>query len=69
MGGFCGVIVSFLTPGNIFFILGLLYLKSNKSPLFSKENVFTLIIVIFSTIIGFTSGVLTIIEMVIIKKI
>ncbi len=54
LGGFCSVIYCFLIPG-------LIYVKNNrKNPGCSFENIMTIFIVVVLTIIGYTSGVLTI---------
>ena len=56
LGGFCVVIMSFLFPG-------MLYIKNNEHPITHWKNVGSILLMIIITIIGFTAGVKTIIEM------
>ena len=53
LGGFCSVIYCFLIPG-------LIYVKNNDYPTKSFINIITIIILIILLIIGYTSGILTI---------
>lgn len=53
LGGFCSTIYCFLIPGWI-------YTKNNRYTRFSLENIFTMTIVITLTIIGYVSGIFTI---------
>ena len=47
-----------------FFKLGLLYVKSNDYPIRHPKNVATIIIVSLLCLIGFTSGIITIRDMI-----
>ena len=53
LGGFCSVIYCFLIPG-------LIYVKNNKYPAKSFINIITVFILIILLLIGYTSGILTI---------
>lgn len=57
IGSFCSVIISFIVPGMI-------YIKSNDYPLSHWKNVTTIALVSFLSLLGFTSGVVTIVGMV-----
>ena len=52
-GGFCSVIYCFLIPG-------LFYVKNNKYPAKSFINIITVFVLIIFVIIGYTSGIMTI---------
>ena len=52
-GGFCSVIYCFLIPG-------LIYVKNNKYPAKSFINIITVFVLILFVIIGYTSGIMTI---------
>lgn len=52
LGGFCSVIYCFLIPG-------LIYVKSDPSPI-SFRNIFIIFMVSSLTVIGYTSGIMTI---------
>ena len=53
LGGFCSVIYCYLIPG-------LIYVKNNKMPMKSWTNIYTIIVVILLTVLGYTAGVMTI---------
>ena len=53
LGGFCSVIYCFFIPG-------LIYVKNNKYPMKSFINIITVVILILFVLIGYSSGILTI---------
>ena len=53
LGGFCSVIYCFLIPG-------LIYVKNNNYPAKSFINIITVVVLVIFLIIGYTSGILTI---------
>ncbi len=55
LGGFCSVVIAFLFPG-------LLYVKNSDMPLTHYKNIFTIIIITFLCLIGFTAGIMTILD-------
>jgi amino acid permease len=55
LGGFCSVVIAFLFPG-------LLYLKNNDMPLSHPKNIITIIIIFTLCTIGFTAGIMTILD-------
>jgi hypothetical protein len=55
LGGFCSVIIGFLFPG-------ILYIKNNDYPLSHPKNIATIIIITILCIIGFTAGIITIVD-------
>lgn len=55
MGSFCAVVISFIIPG-------LLYIKANEAPLSNYKNVITIVLVSLLSLIGFTSGIMIIVE-------
>ena len=55
LGGFFSVIIAFLMPG-------LLYIKNNNYPITYWKNICTLILILILTIVGFTAGIMAIID-------
>jgi hypothetical protein len=55
LGGFCSVVIAFLFPG-------LLYIKNNDLPVTHYKNLFTLILITILCLIGFTAGIMTILD-------
>ena len=55
LGGFCSVVIAFLFPG-------LLYIKNNELPLSHYKNIGTIILVTILCLIGFTAGIMTILD-------
>ncbi len=56
LGGFCCVIISFLFPG-------FLYIKNNDYPISHWKNFGSLILMAIVTLIGFTAGISTIVDL------
>lgn len=55
LGGFCSVVIAFLFPG-------LLYVKTSELPWTHWKNIFTIILVVILCLIGFTAGIMTILD-------
>jgi len=53
LGGFCSVIIAFVFPG-------ILYIKTNEYSIKHWKNIGSIILISVLTLIGFTSGVITI---------
>jgi len=57
LGGFCSVI-------QVFFVPALIYIKNNDYPIYHWKNIFSIIIVILLSGIGYTSGILSIMKVI-----
>lgn len=55
LGGFCSVVIAFLFPG-------WLYVKNSEYPITHYKNMVTIILVVVLCIIGFTAGILTVMD-------
>jgi amino acid permease len=55
LGGFCSVVIAFLFPG-------LLYVKNNNLPATHWKNIGTLILITILCLIGYTAGIMTIVD-------
>jgi hypothetical protein len=65
LGGFCSTIISYVLPGiNFILILGLIYIKANNYPLYHWKNISTIILITICGGIGFSSGVITLLDII-----
>lgn len=68
LGGFCSTFIGYVMPcnylTNLFYYLGMIYIKSNDYPIYHWKNVVTIILAILMATIGFSTGIITLINII-----